>query len=124
VRRLAGGIPRALPSHRTPEGAAYGSYCRAILRRLGPLGPESMPTLKEAGRVVLELERVNRDAAAAERVRNKRRRDRELARLDRRKWSLRDQLVKLERRLAELAAANGEGEDLAARIARLQRESP
>jgi hypothetical protein len=97
MKGLRGGIPRALRSHRTPEGAAYGTYCRAKLDRLGPLPKDAMPTLREAGLVILELSRIHRESEAP----RLRRRDR--ARLRRQAVILRSQLVQLEKRLEELA---------------------
>ena len=48
VRALVGRIPRVFLNHRTPEGAAYGEYCRCKLARLGLLPFDLMPTLREA----------------------------------------------------------------------------
>lgn len=119
-RRLAGGIPRALPSHRTHEGAEYGRYCRAILKRLGPLGPEAMPTLRETGLVVLDLQRVR---AELETARAKGRRQ-EGRRLRREQARLRLTLLSLERHLVGLAGTNGHGQDLARAIAAAQKDRP
>lgn len=120
MRALRGRIPRALKSHKSREGRAYGAYTRALLKRLGPLGPDAMPTLREAGLCVLDLQRVRSDLETA-RLR-KRRQD--LRRLGREAARLRHSLLALERRLEELSGQNGAGEDLARKIARLQRESP
>ena len=48
MRRLSGQIPRTFENHRTPEGHAYGSYCRIKQSRLGPFPPDVLPTLREA----------------------------------------------------------------------------
>ncbi len=105
MRRLAGGIPRAFRSHKTPEGSSYGRYLRAKLKRLGPLPEDAMPTLREAGVVVIELERLHRDAQSPRRTRLDRRR------LRRETGILRSQLMTLERRLEEIAKSNGYGHD-------------
>jgi len=60
VRALAGRIPRAFKSHRSPEGAAYGEVCRAKLQRLGALPKDAMPLLREFGRLTVELDRISR----------------------------------------------------------------
>jgi len=100
VRALAGRIPRAFRTHKTPEGAAYGSYCRAKLARLGPLGKDAMPILRECGIVTIDLARVRADLEAA---RDKPNRRRQVRQLQRTSASLRGQLLALERRLEELA---------------------
>ncbi len=119
MRALQGKIPRAFKSHRTPEGAAYGAYCRAKLKRLGPLPKDALPTLREAGVVVIELERLHRDAQSPRRTRLDRRR------LRRETGILRSQLMTLERRLEEIAKSDGhsKGYDLVAELAR-QRSVP
>jgi hypothetical protein len=99
VRALAGGIPRALRSHRSAEGALYGAYTRAILARLGELPHDAKPTLKAAGMVVLELERLGADL---ERARTRQRR-RDQNRIRRQMVILRTQLLTLEKRLEEIA---------------------
>jgi len=107
VKRLAGGIPRALPNHRTPEGFRYGTYCRAKLRRLGSLPADALPTLRQAGLLMLELERLPLEAAE---LRGPKKR-RERMRLRRQLVILRSQFLTLERRLEELAKGNGHGGD-------------
>ncbi len=105
MRALSGGIPRAWRNHKTPEGAAYREYCRAKLegyRRRGlSLPKDGLPTLREAGVVVIELERLHRDAQSPRRTRLDRRR------LRRETGILRSQLMTLERRLDEIAKSNG-----------------
>lgn len=113
MRALKGRIPRAFTSHRTPEGAAYGAYCRGKLARLGPLPPDAMPILREAGIITVELPRIHREAGAPKLGR------RDRARLRRQAIILRSQLVTLERHLQELARRNGHGNfDLAHELAR------
>jgi hypothetical protein len=65
VRGLAGGIPRAFQSHRTANGALYGRFLRGVLQRLGPLPADATPTLKELGRLVVDLDRLDKDLQAA-----------------------------------------------------------
>ena len=60
-----------------------------------------MPTLREAGRVTIELERIGAELEAA----LARRRRRDVARLRRQRFATSEQLMRLERRLEELAAA-------------------
>ncbi len=116
MRKLAGGIPRAFKSHRTPEGAAYGAYCRAKLKRLGSLPEDALPTLREAGVVVIELGRLHRDAQSPRRTRLEHRRRRRETR------TLRRDLVNLERRLEEIAKSNGKGFDPVTEFAKQRRE--
>ena len=102
TRALAGRIPRAFKSHKTPDGAAYGTYVRAKLERLGPLPDDARPLLREAGRLVIDLDRLRRDLEAA--VARKHRS--EARRIDRRLVPMRTQLLTLEARLEELARGN------------------
>lgn len=106
MRALRGGIPRALPDHRTANGVQYGRYCRAVVKRLGKLGRDAMPTLEEAGLAVLDLRRLRVEIAAAQARPNRRR---EVRRLERDRGRLRRQLLDLERRLEELATRDGRG---------------
>ncbi len=122
MRRLRGGIPRAWRNHKTPEGSSYREYCRAKLegfkrRGLG-LPKDAMPTLREAGVVVIELERLHRDAQSPRRTRLERRR------LRRETGILRSQLMTLERRLEEIARINGHGHGDLARLIAAAREGP
>jgi len=115
MRRLPSGVPRAWRNHKTPEGATYREYCQAIVqgfkRRGLSLPKEGMPTLKEAGMVVIELGRLHRDAQSPRRTQLERRRLRREVR------GLRVQLVALERRLEEIAKSNGKTLDLATALA-------
>ncbi len=54
-------IPRALRNHKTPEGYEYGTYCRGVLDRLGPLPKDARPILREAGLVSIDLMRARRE---------------------------------------------------------------
>ena len=91
-------IPRAFADHRTVAGHRYRAYTTAILARLGPLSADGMVTLREAGRVVVELELLSEDLEAV-------RKDRRAAeRIRRRQFALREQLGRLEGRLESLTA--------------------
>lgn len=99
LKRAGVAIPRAFKNHRSPEGRAYREYVEGILARLAPLPAVALPTLREAGRTAVELERLSADLEQA-RGRNRRR---DAARARREQFKLREQLVRLERRLEELA---------------------
>jgi hypothetical protein len=115
VKALVGRIPRGLKDHRGTAGKAYTAYCRSMVERLGQLPPHAMPTLRECGRVVLELERVHGEIDTARAKSNRRREERRLRRVA---ASLRGQLMALERRLEEIAHArnNGHGRTLAEQL--------
>src|SRR5262249_18571044 len=68
LRALAGRIPRALKSHRSVEGGIYGAYLRAKVARLGPLPGDARPWARQAGLLVLGLERLQHEVDAAEAV--------------------------------------------------------
>lgn len=115
MRRLKGGLPRALKSHGGREGALYGSYLRALLDRVGELPASALPTLKQCGLVQVELDRHERELETA----LSRRRMRDARRLRRHMVVLRTQALTLERRIEELAASVPRSwEDLARRQAR------
>lgn len=104
MRRLKspqGAIPRAYPDHRRADALRYRSYCLAVLAQWGPLPAVALPTLREAGRAAVELGRLSEDL---ERARARRRRA-DMARARKAAFMLREQLVRLERRLEELAAS-------------------
>lgn len=65
MRGLSGGIPRAFQSHRTANGATYGRFLRGVLKRLGPLPEDAIPTLKELGRLTVDLDRLHDELQAA-----------------------------------------------------------
>jgi hypothetical protein len=100
LRCTAGVIPRAFANHRTPEGHAYRAYLGAILGRLGPLPPSARPWLREAGVLSVELFRLGQALEAA----LSRHRQREASRYRRQAFAAREQLARIEDRLAELAA--------------------
>jgi hypothetical protein len=102
MRRLKspqGAIPRAYPDHRRADALRYRSYCLAVLAQLGPLPAVALTTLREAGRAAVELGRLSDDLETA-RVRRRRA---DVARARKASFMLREQLVRLERRLEELA---------------------
>lgn len=99
MRALRGGIPRAFANHKTPDGAAYRAYVTAIVRQLGTLPDQAATTLREAGRLSVELNRTGQELEAA----TARRRRRDASRLRRQMIPMRTQLLTLERRLEELA---------------------
>jgi hypothetical protein len=68
------------------------------VQRLGPLPADASPSLREAGKLCVELEAMGRELEAA-RGRNRRR---DVARLRRLMIPMRTQLLTLERRLEEL----------------------
>ena len=100
-------IPRAFKDHRTVTAQAYRAYLVGIQARLGPLPPAALPTLREVGRLAVELEAIGLELEAA-RARKQRRL---VARLRRQMVPMRTQLITLERRLEELAGKNGHGGD-------------
>lgn len=118
-------IPRAFADHRTAAGYAYRVYITGLLARLGSLPPDASPTLREAGRLAVELEAMGRELDAARGRPTSARGDskldqrarRDVARLRRQMVSMRGQLLAMERRLEELATGNGHG-DLALKFAR------
>jgi hypothetical protein len=118
---LRGQIPRALQSHRTPKGYAYGEYLRAKVRRLGPLPADARPWLREAGLLTLALTELHREEEAARPLltapgvgNRKRTKVRVMLRqLERRAARLRASLEAAEKRLEALATRNGQGQDLA-----------
>lgn len=100
MRCLRGGIPRAFLNHKSPEGDLYGDYCRSLLDRVGAVPKSARPTLKAAGLLVVELDRLSTDLDVARHGR--RRRDQN--RIRRQMVIMRSQLVTLERRLEELSS--------------------
>ena len=93
------GLPRAFRSHLGHDGHVYRRYLSALLERLGSLPDDAFPTLREAGRAVVELEHLGEDLERA----RARRRVREARSARRQQFALREQLTRLERRLEELA---------------------
>lgn len=102
LKRFRGvGVPRAFANHKTPEGAAYRTYVTAILARL-TLPADAMTTLREAGRLAVELQCAGAELEAERRGHKARR---VIARLRRQMVTMRTQLLTMERRLEELAAS-------------------
>lgn len=100
LRSTVGAIPRGFPDGRRADARRYREYCLAIQKQYGPLPDVALPTLREAGRAAVELERLGADLEAA----RARRRLREANRVRRQQFALREQLQRLERRLEELSA--------------------
>ena len=61
MRRLAGGFLRTFANHRTPEGYAYREILRAKVEALGPLPKDARVTLREYGRLVLDMQRLHEE---------------------------------------------------------------
>lgn len=104
MRSLKGAIPRAFTSHKSPDGYAYRCYVGAILAQhgwtaAGTCPPAAIVTLREAGRLAVELQACGRDLEAA----RAKRRLKDVARLRKQMTPMRTQLLALERRLEELA---------------------
>lgn len=120
MRALRGGIPRAFASYRSASGAVYGSYCRAKVARLGSLPPDARPWLREAGLLVLDLDRLHEESEAARLMLNsagRRARDKarvQLRQIERRAGRLRGQLASAEERLEALAKSPHGDDPLAA----------
>jgi hypothetical protein len=94
------GVPRAFADHRTVDARAYAARVRDLQQAYGPVPKVALPTLREAALAALELARLGTDLEAA----RARRRRRDIARLGRRIFMAREQLMRLERRLQELGA--------------------
>lgn len=120
MRALAGRILRAYKSHRSPEGALFGSYCRAKIARYDKLPKDALVILREAGRCVVEIDWLGRELDAATH-------NRKLTMARRLRRELRNArfiLEKLELRFEKLAGTATDATDLAKEIQReLERES-
>jgi hypothetical protein len=105
LRSPIGAIPRGFKDHRRREGRIYAQYCRAVQQRFGPLSQDSLPLLRIAGRLVVELGRldVQLDAAYAAR------RYRVASRLRRQQTPLRTQLLTFEHEIEQRAKGYGHG---------------
>lgn len=120
MRKLKGAIPRGLKDHRTRAGVLYRSYVGAKVGRLGTLPADALPWLREAGLLVLALDRLNQETEAARLALNSvshRQRERlraTLRQLERRAGRLRGQLASAEARLEELAQSRHGDDPLAA----------
>ena len=99
LRSPIGKIPRAYKDHRSLVALSYREYCLNAQAQWGPLPPIALSTLREAGRAVVELERLGLDLEVA-RARKQRR---DATRIRKQQFMLREQLQRLERRLEELA---------------------
>lgn len=94
------GFPRAYRDHRTRQARAYAAYVRRLRATLGPLPDSAALWLREAGRAAVELDRLSEGLEAA----RARRRVRLANGIRRQQNDLRQQLLDLEDRLANLAA--------------------
>jgi hypothetical protein len=106
-------LPRAFRSHAGHQGHAYRTFAAALVARLRldlPLSPDAAVLVREAGRLAVELERLGDDLERA----RARHRQRDAARIRRQAFMAREQLGRLEDRLAALAAhGNGQRDPLA-----------
>jgi hypothetical protein len=118
-RALVGAIPRGMADHRSKAGRVYSAYLRDKLARLGPLPADARPLLREAGRLVLDLERLRaeQDAAMA------RRRLAVARKVDRRLTPIRGQLLAIEERLEAMATKARKPRTAADLLAQIKRDS-
>lgn len=102
MRRLTGGVPRGFRDGRSREARAYRAYVLSTAGRFGwtdiPAGARTL--LREAGRIVVELERLGFALDAARTVRDRNRAYRQ-------QRVLRTQLLGFESRLEQLATTHG-----------------
>lgn len=112
---LRGKIPRAFGNHKTPEGRIYGAYVRALQERLGPLPASAAPLLRQAGRLLVEIQGIESDYDKA----RARSRQTDMRRLRRHLTGARALLLKTEERLETIAAR--EPRDLTAALKGLHR---
>jgi hypothetical protein len=117
MRRLVGGIPRTLKDHRTKEAHVYKAILRAKIESLGPLPPDARVTLREYGRLVLDMQRLHEEQDRAV----KRGRVTVARRIDKRLTPMRTQLVALELRLEALAGRRVDADPVAELLASMQR---
>lgn len=112
MRSLKGAIPRAYRDHRTQAGRLYGGYIGALQVRFGTLTADALPLAREAGRLVVDLERLSVLLEAA--IVARRRRDQ--ARYRRQSTIARSQLLAIEQRLEERLQRRPKGSRLAAHL--------
>jgi len=96
-------IPRVFRNHKGSDGRLYCHYVLSVLARLGSLPPFAEPTLKEAGRIVVQLEHLAQELEAAE----ARKRRRDISRCRKHQFMLREQLSRLETKLEAIAPPKG-----------------
>ena len=92
LRAPIGAIPRGFTDHRSVAAKKYRVYCLAIQAQWGPLPAIALPTLREAGRAAVELERLGHEHELA--IARKQRR--EAGRITKRQFMLREQLARLD----------------------------
>ncbi len=103
MNALAGRIPRCYRDHRTLVARNYREIVEAKLERLGTLPRDARPVLREWGRVSMELEQLGERLDAMRALKQPRRE--QVRRLQSESRKLRVQLLMLERRLDDMAAA-------------------
>jgi hypothetical protein len=113
LRAPVGRIPRAFKDHRRKATKVYREYCLAVQARWGPLPDMALPWLREGGRAAVELEALSVELEQAK-VR-KRRRD--ISRLRRQQFAVREQVGRIESRIQQLAESDGHGRDVASQFA-------
>jgi hypothetical protein len=113
-------VPRGYDDHRTRQARTYLAYVAAALQRFGSLPAMAMTTLRECGRLTVDLETVAHEAEKA--------RGLPLRRARRRQIILRSQLGRLEDRLEQMAAGTKPTQTLSERVAQQieahQRQNP
>jgi hypothetical protein len=119
MRALVGAIPRCYRDHRSKVALDYRTLVEAKLERLGQLPKDASPVLREWGRVSMDLGLIGQRLDAVRGMKQPRKA--ELRRLQSESRKLRVQLLMLERRLDEMAAANPGHPDLARQILEMQR---
>jgi hypothetical protein len=101
LRPANGEIPRTFQDSRRSLARKSRAYCVAIQQQWGPLPAVALPTLREAARAAIELERLAGDLEAA----RGRRQLKQAARIRKATFMLREQLGRLEARLEALGRA-------------------
>lgn len=107
--RLADGTPRAFRNHTTKAAREYCQYVRDLTATLGGLPRAADPLLREAGRIVVELNRGHGELEQMRQLPGSRQGEERGAifRLERTVAKARAQLIVLERHLTELAKVAG-----------------
>jgi hypothetical protein len=113
LRQANGVIPRAFPDSRRRVARVYRQYCVSIQKAWGPLPDIALPTLREAGRTVVELERLSSELERA----LARKRVTLVRRIRRSQLITRRSLWRLEQRLERFAPTHEQ--DIASQFARL-----
>jgi hypothetical protein len=120
MRALKGGVPRLTGDHRKPEFYTYRAYAVATIARFWPDGrlpASARPLLKEAGRIILELDRLATDFEKA-RTAN---RHKDVNRIRRQQQGQRHALLRLEDAMQAQAGPSGTFADAHKRLAVVSR---